>query len=104
MNVYRQGAFRNTFEQHLFERVQDTLTWCTSYAAGIGFPRSIAGEVYHNVQTGEFPGELSTTDTFAAPQSREIDVLIEIGLPQQIRLLISGKDSERRQRLEHVGD
>jgi hypothetical protein len=52
----------------------------------------------------ELHGELSTTDTFANPQSREIDVLLEFELPQRIRLLISGKDSEHRQKLEHVGD
>ena len=68
------------------------------------FPHSVKGEVYHNVQTAEFHGELSTTDTFSYPQSREIDVLVELELPRQIRLLTSGKDSDHRQKLEHVGD
>lgn len=104
MKDYRQGAFRNPFEQRLFETVRDAFVWCTSYAINEGFPHSVKGEIYHNVQTAEFHGELSTTDTFADPQSREIDVLIELELPQQIRLLISGKDSGYRQRLEHVGD
>lgn len=104
MKDYRQGAFRNPFEKHLFETVRDTFAWCTSYAAKECFPRSVKGEVYHNVQTAEFHGELSTTDTFAAPQSREIDILLELELPGQIRLLTSGKDSDHRQKLEHVGD
>jgi hypothetical protein len=104
MKGYRQGAFRNPFEQRLFEAVRDALAWCASYAAKEGFPHSVKGEVYHNVQTAEFHGELSTTDTFADPQSREIDVLVELELPQQIRLLTSGKDSNHRQTLEHVGD
>jgi hypothetical protein len=104
MKDYQQGAFRNLFEQRLFETVQDALSWCASYATNEGFPRSVKGGVYHNVQTAEFHGELSTTDTFADPQSREIDVLMELELPQQIRLLISGKDSDHRQKLDHVGD
>jgi hypothetical protein len=104
MKDYRQGAFRNPFEQHLFETVRDALAWCASYAAKEGFPRSVKSEVYHNVQTAEFHGELSTTDTFADPQSREIDVLVELELPRRIRLLTSGKDSGHRQKLEHVGD
>ena len=104
MKDYSQGAFRNPFEQHLFETVRDALAWCASYAAKEGFPRSVKSEVYHNVQTAEFHGELSTTDTFADPQSREIDVLVELELPRQIRLLTSGKDSGHRQKLEHVGD
>ncbi len=104
MKEYRQGAFRNPFEQHLFETVRDALAWCTTYAAKEGFPRSVKGEVYHNVQTAEFHGELSTTDTFSDPQSREIDVLVELELPRQIRLLTSGKDSDHRQKLDHVGD
>jgi hypothetical protein len=104
MPDYRQGAFRNPFEQHLFETIRDAFAWCVSYAAKVGFPGSVKGEVYHNVQTAEFHGELSTTDTFAEPQSREIDVLVELELPQRIRLLTSGKDSDHRQKLEHVGD
>ena len=78
----------------------------TSRSTGIkeGFPHSVKGEVYHNVQTAEFHGELSTTDTFADPQSREIDVLVELKLPRQISLLTSGKDSDYRRTLEHVGD
>jgi hypothetical protein len=104
MKDYRQGAFRNPFEEHLFETIQDAVAWCARYAAKEGFPRSVKGEVYHNVRTAEFHGELSTTDTFADPQSREIDVLVELELPRQIRLLTSGKDSDHRQKLEHVGD
>ena len=104
MKDYRQGAFRNSFEKRLFETVRDAVAWCAIYAAKEGFPRPVKGEVYHNVQTAEFHGELSTTDTFADPQSREIDVLVELELPQQIRLLTSGKDSDHRQKLEHVGD
>ena len=104
MSNYRQGAFRNPFEQRLFETVRDSLAWCTSYATNEGFPHSVKGAAYHNVQTAEFHGELSTTDTFADPQSREIDVLLELELPKTIRLLTSGKDSEHRQKLEHVGD
>ena len=104
MKDYRQGAFRNPFERHLFETVRDALAWCVSYAAKEDFPRAVKGGVYHNVQTAEFHGELSTTYTFAAPQSREIDILVELELPQQIRLLTSGKDSDHRQSLEHVGD
>jgi hypothetical protein len=77
---------------------------CSSYAAKEDFPCSFKGEVYHNVQTAVFYRELSTTDTFADPQSREIDVLVELELPRQIRLLTSGKDSGHRQKLEHVGD
>jgi hypothetical protein len=104
MTKYRQGAFRNSFEEGLFETVWNALTWCTKYAVDEGFPRPVKGEVYHNVQTAEFHGELSATDTFANPQSREIDILLELELPQKIRLLTSGKDSEHRQTLEHVGD
>ena len=104
MNNYRQGAFRNAFEQRLFETVRYALAWCTSYAANEGFPYPVKGSVHHNVQTAEFHGELSSTDTFADPQSREIDVLLEFELPRRIRLLISSKDSEHRQKLEHVGD
>ena len=104
MSNYRQGAFRNSFEERLFETIRDSLAWCTSYAINEGFPHPVEGAVYHNVQTAEFHGELSTTDTFAGPQSREIDVLLELELPQKIRLLTSGKDSEHRQNLEHVGD
>ena len=104
MSNYRQGTFRNPFEQRLFETVRDSLAWCTSYATNEGFPHSVKGAAYHNVQTAEFHGELSTTDTFADPQSREIDVLLELELPKTIRLLTSGKDSEHRQKLEHVGD
>ena len=101
---YHQSAFRNTFEQRLFETVRDAVAWCASYAAKEGFPHQLKGDVYHNVQTAEFHGELSPTDTFADPQSREIDVLVELEKPQQIRLLTSGKDSNHRQKLEHVGD
>jgi len=104
MSNYRQCAFRNPFEQRLFETVRDALTWCTGYAVDEGFPRPVNGEVYHNVQTAEFHVELSRTDTFADPQSREIDILLELELPQKIRLLTSGKDSEHRPTLEHVGD
>jgi hypothetical protein len=104
MKKYRQGAFRNHFEQRLFETVRDALVWCKAYAAKASFPCSVEGEVYHNVQTAEFHGELSTADTFATPQSREIDTLVELELPQRIRLLTSGKDSDHRQSLEHVGD
>lgn len=104
MSNYRQGAFRNPFEQRLFKTVRDALAWCMSYATNERFPHPVKGAVYHNVQTAEFHGELSTTDTFADPQSREIDVLLELELPQKIRLLTSGKDSEHRQKLEHVGD
>jgi hypothetical protein len=104
MTDYRQGAFRNPFEQHLFKTIRDALAWCASYAAKEGFPSSVKGDVYHNVQTAEFHGELSATDTFADPQSREIDVLIELELPRHIRLLTSGKDSDYRQKLEHIGD
>jgi hypothetical protein len=85
MSKYRQGAFRNSFEQRLFETLRDALTWCTGYAVDEGFPRPVNGEVYHNVQTAEFHGELSRTDTFADPQSREIDILLELELPQKIR-------------------
>jgi hypothetical protein len=104
MKNYRQGAFRNPFERHLFETIRDALAWCASYATKESFPHSIKGEVHHNVQTAEFHGEISTTDTFADPQSREIDVLVELELPQKIRLLTSGKDSDHRQTLEHIGD
>ncbi len=104
MNRYQQGAFRNAFEQRLFETVRDALAWCTRYAADQGFPHPVKGAVCHNVQTAEFHGELSSTDIFADPQSREIDVLLEFELPRRIRLLISGKDSDHRQKLEHVGD
>jgi hypothetical protein len=97
---YRQGAFRNPFEEHLFEAVRDALAWCTKYAAKEDFPCSVKGEVYHNVQTAVVHGELSTNDTFADPQSREIDVLVELELPQRIRLLTSGKDSDHRQKLD----
>ena len=100
MKHYRQGAFRNPFEEHLFEAVRDALAWCTKYAAKEDFPCSVKGEVYHNVQTAVVHGELSTTDTFADPQSREIDVLVELELPQRIRLLTSGKDSDHRQKLD----
>jgi hypothetical protein len=104
MSKYTQGSFRNLFEQHLYETIRDTLRWCESYSVSNGFPHSVKGEAYHNVQTGEFHGELSTTDTFADPQSREIDVLLELELPFKIRLLASAKDSDHRQSLEHVGD
>ena len=104
MKDYRQGAFRNEFEKRLFETVLDAVAWCVDYAVKEGFPYSVKGEVYHNVQTEDFHGELSATDTFAEPQSREIDVLLELEQPQQIRLLISGKGSDHRQKLEHVGD
>ena len=104
MKDYRQGAFRNLFEQRLFETARDAAAWCATYAAAESFPHVVQGEVYHNVQTADFHGELSTTDTFASPQSREVDVLIEMSQPQQIKLLISGKDSDHRQTLEHVGD
>jgi hypothetical protein len=67
---------------------------CARYAAEEGFPRSVKGEVYYNVQTADFHGELSTADTFGAPQSRGIDVLVELILPRQVRLLTSGKDSK----------
>ncbi len=62
------------------------------------------GNAYHNVQTNEFHGKLSTTDTFAEPQSREIDLLLELEQPRRIRLLTSAKDSAYRQSLEHIGD
>ena len=84
MKAYRQGAFRNPFEERLFETVQDALVWCANYAAKESFPYPVNGEVYHNVQTAEFHGELSTTDTFADPQSREIDILVELELPRQL--------------------
>jgi hypothetical protein len=104
MKGYRQGVFRNDFEKRLFETVRNAVTWCAEYAAKEQFPHTVKGDVYHNIQTDEFHGELSTTDTFADPQSREIDVLLELEQPQQIRLLVSGKDSDHRQKLEHVGD
>ncbi len=104
MKDYRQGVFRNPFEMRLFETVRAAVDWCASYATKEGFPRPVKGEVYHNVQTAEFHGELSITDTFVGPQSREIDVLVELELPQQVRLLVSGKDSGYRQKLEHIGD
>lgn len=104
MKDYRQGAFRNSFEQRLFETVRDAVLWCATYAADEKFPHAIVGDVYHNVQTTVFHGELSTISTFAPPQTREIDVLVELSQPQHIRLLVSGKDSDHRQSLEHVGD
>jgi hypothetical protein len=72
MSNYRQGKFRNSFEERLFETVRDAFTWCIGYVVDKDFPRPIKGEVYHNVQTAEFHGELSRIDTFANPQSREI--------------------------------
>ncbi len=104
MKGYRQAAFRNEFENRLFETVRDAVVWCADYAVEEHFQHSVKGEVYHNVQTAAFHGELSATDTFAEPQTREIDVLLELEQPQQIRLLISGKDSNHRQKLEHIGD
>jgi hypothetical protein len=104
MKNYRQGAFRNEFEKRLFETIRDAVAWCADFAAREGFPHSVKGDVYHNVQTEDFHGELSGTDTFAKPQSREIDVLLELEQPQQIRLLTSAKDSDHRQKLEHIGD
>ena len=104
MKDYRQGAFRNSFERRVFETVRDAVSWCTDYSICEGFPHAVDGHVYHNVQTADFHGELSTTDTFAPPQSREVDVLVEFSRPQRIRLLISGKDSDDRQTLEHIGD
>jgi len=56
------------------------------------------------VQTMDFHGELSVTDTFSDPQSREIDALVELKQPKWIRLLISVKESAYRQSLEHLGD
>lgn len=104
MPNYRQGAFRNAFEQQLFEIVDSALTWCIQFATNDGFPYAIKGAAYHNVQSSDFHGELSVTDTFADPQSREIDVLLELEQPRRIRLLISGKDSGHRQKLDHIGD
>jgi hypothetical protein len=60
--------------------------------------------VYHNVQTAEFHGPLAEVDSFADPQTREIDCLLELDRPQRIRLLMSVKDSMHRQTLEHLGD
>jgi hypothetical protein len=104
MTKYSQGSFRNSFEQRLFGTIRDTLRWCENYASTNGFPHVIKGDVYHNVRTDEFHGELSKTDTFAEPQSREIDVLLELNKPKRIRVLTSAKDSAHRQSLEHVGD
>ncbi len=104
MSKYSQGAFRNTFEQRLYETMRDGLSSCKSYADANDYPYRFQGDVYHNVQSDEFHGELSTTDTFADPQSREIDVLLELETPKNIRFLTSAKDSEHRQSLEHVGD
>ena len=61
MKDYRQGAFRNPFERRLFETVRNAVAWCVAYAADKSFPHSINGHVYHNVQTADFHGELSTT-------------------------------------------
>lgn len=104
MSKYPQTAFRNGLEKRAFEVARDALAWCRDFAANNDFPHPIQGEVFHNVQTSAFHGELSAVDTFANPQSREIDVLLELEHPQLIRLLTSVKDSENRQTLEHVGD
>jgi hypothetical protein len=103
MKKYRQGKFRNQFERVVFERVRETLEWCMRFAS-TDYPYSVKGEVYHNVQTIDFHGELSVTDTFSDPQSREIDALVELEQPKRIRLLISAKESAYRQSLEHLGD
>jgi hypothetical protein len=89
MKDYRQGAFRNAFEQHLFETVRDALAWCASYAAKEGFPRSVKGEVYHNVQTAEFHGELSVaasradTTPLSKPWSSHAVLTVRPGLFQR---------------------
>ena len=103
MKKYRQGRFRNSFEKLVFETIRDTLQWCSRFAS-MGYPYVVQGEVYHNVQTIDFHGELSVTDTFVAPQSREIDALVELEQPKRIRILISAKGSAHRQNLEHLGD
>src|SRR4051794_19426512 len=104
MSNYDQGAFRNSFEERLFDVINDTLRWCENYAGSEGFPYQVKGRAYHNVQTDAFHGGLSNITTFSDPQSREVDVLLELEEPNRIRLLISGKDSAHRQSLEHVGD
>lgn len=103
MKEYRQGRFRNDFERLVFETIRDTLQWCLRFAL-MGYPYPVRGEAYHNVQTIDFHGELSVTDTFADPQSREIDALVELEQPKRIRLLISAKESAYRQNLTHLGD
>lgn len=104
MSKYPQGAFRNAREERVFHTIRQTLRWCAEFAEANSFPHRILGEVYHNVRTIDFHGELSARDTFADPQSREIDVLLELERPQNIRLLGSVKDSDHRQSLEHIGD
>lgn len=104
MASYRQGAFRSVLEQRVFEVVRDTLQWCIEFAAANAYPYPISGTVYHNVQTAEFHGRLTEVDSFADPQTREIDCLLELDQPKPIRVLTSVKDSGHRQTVEHLGD
>jgi hypothetical protein len=96
MKDYRQGAFRNAFEQHLFETVRDALAWCASYAAKEGFPRSVKGEVYHNVQTAEFHGELSVAASRADTSPSLETLVVSRGTDGSIRLVpaVSQTNSE----------
>lgn len=100
---YFQGKFRNNFEKQVLETVKEQISWCNQYAEK-GMAKAFHADAYHNVQTKDFHGELSEITTFSSSQSREIDVLLEVDLPQKYRLLISVKKHASAITLEHLGD
>ena len=103
MPSYREGIFRNDFETRIFIEARDTCEWCMQFAQK-DYAIPVVASVFHNVQTRDFHGVLSNIDTFARPQSREIDILPESYEPKKTRLLISCKDFATQVKVEQVGD
>jgi len=103
MHSYRQGIFRNSFEERIFDKIRRTCRWCVQFADR-GYAGPLAASVFHNVETRDFHGTLSDVTTFAGPQSREIDILLEVYEPQQARLLVSCKDLMKQVQIDHVSD
>jgi len=103
MRRYREGKFRNHFERKLFQGMEAEIAWCRDFVSK-GRAKAFEAGVFHNVQTLDFHGPLSSVPTFGSPQSREIDILVEIVKPRQVRLLTSLKDHSSAISVDHVGD
>lgn len=103
MTCYREGEFRNDFERKLFQELEAEITWCHDFVSQ-GRAKAFEADVFHNVQTLDFHGPLSSVPTFSCPQSREIDIFIEIAKPHQVRLVTSLKEYSSAVSVDHIGD
>lgn len=100
---YPEGNFRNDFEREVFQALEAELTWCRDFVSS-GQAKAFEADLFHNVQTLDFHGPLSSVPTFSTPQSREIDILVEIVKPHPVRLLTSLKDQSAAIGVDHIGD